>query len=417
MMVCHDHLKDKKLQPEKVKDFNVAGAICDCIDVLVSQEKMASQEATLKTEYEDIFEPIPHANELPRDVVAEIQIKNAEKTIKSRSYPSPQKCKEAWRILIQQHLNAGRIRPLSSPCASPAFIVPKVNPNVLPRWVNDYQQLNENTITDSHPLPRIDDILNNCAKGKIWGTIDMTNSEVFTFPGLFRMESMWNPWNPSGIPYGIHGMNVGWDPSQFLIPWTSWIPHGMRMEWSWNDPFHMDSTWIPLDSIWNASISTLDSMEKSIWSPWNKFNSMIIPLESRRNHLIWLPKIVASWRIEHWTPWEITWCIHWTLFPLCYVGIVRHENKFNNSCNSLATHKSSVGKSRCSICRHNKQTHSFIPTTTIAHANHRRPRQSLPPHHHCRQRPSPSPAINDRSPPPRHTRTKTAATWQCHVTG
>ena len=33
--------------------------------------------------------------------------------------------------------------------------------------------------------------------------------EVFTFPGLFRMESMWNPWNPSGIPYGIHGMNVG----------------------------------------------------------------------------------------------------------------------------------------------------------------------------------------------------------------
>ena len=33
--------------------------------------------------------------------------------------------------------------------------------------------------------------------------------EVFTFPGLFRMESMWNPWNPSGIPYGIHGMNIG----------------------------------------------------------------------------------------------------------------------------------------------------------------------------------------------------------------
>jgi len=29
---------------------------------------------------------------------------------------------------------------------------------------------------DSHPLPCIDDILNDCAKGKIWGTIDMTNS-------------------------------------------------------------------------------------------------------------------------------------------------------------------------------------------------------------------------------------------------
>ena len=122
-------------------------------------------------------------------------------------------------------------------------------------------------------------------------TTQPDDNEVFTLPGLFCMESMWNPWNPSRISYGIHGMNVGWDPSQFLIPWTSWIPHRMRMEWSWNDPFRMDSRWIPLDS-----------MEQSIWSPWNKFNSMIIPLESRRNHLIWLPKIVASWRIEHQTP-------------------------------------------------------------------------------------------------------------------
>ena len=41
------------------------------------------------------------------------------------------------------------------------------------------------------------------------GKISIYNVEVFTFPGLFSMESMWNPWNPSGIPYGIHGMNVG----------------------------------------------------------------------------------------------------------------------------------------------------------------------------------------------------------------
>ena len=33
--------------------------------------------------------------------------------------------------------------------------------------------------------------------------------EVFTFPRLIHMESMWNPWNPSAIPCGIHGMNVG----------------------------------------------------------------------------------------------------------------------------------------------------------------------------------------------------------------
>ena len=33
-----------------------------------------------------------------------------------------------------------------------------------------------NTVIDSHPLPRVDDILNDCAEGKFFSMIDMTNS-------------------------------------------------------------------------------------------------------------------------------------------------------------------------------------------------------------------------------------------------
>jgi len=44
------------------------------------------------------------------------------------------------------------------------------------RSVNDYRELNSNIVIDSHPLPRVDDILTDCAKGKIWATIDMTDS-------------------------------------------------------------------------------------------------------------------------------------------------------------------------------------------------------------------------------------------------
>jgi hypothetical protein len=36
--------------------------------------------------------------------------------------------------------------------------------------------LNSNTVMDSHPLPRVDDILADCAKGRIWSKLDMTNS-------------------------------------------------------------------------------------------------------------------------------------------------------------------------------------------------------------------------------------------------
>ena len=107
----------------------------------------------MKTEFKEVFEPIPHVKELPTNIYTSTQLKNTKKTIKLCSYPSLCKYKEAWGILIQQHLNTGRIQPSSSPYTSPTFIVPKANPNVLPHWVNDYHQLNENTVTDSHPLP------------------------------------------------------------------------------------------------------------------------------------------------------------------------------------------------------------------------------------------------------------------------
>ena len=59
---------------------------------------------------------------------------------------------------------------------TPSFLIPKADPTVLPRWVNDYRALNENTVPDHYPLPRIETILSDCAKGSIWVKIDITNS-------------------------------------------------------------------------------------------------------------------------------------------------------------------------------------------------------------------------------------------------
>jgi hypothetical protein len=103
-----------------------------------------------------------------------------------------------WQTLIQQHLDAGCICPSSSPHASPAFIIPKSDPSVLPQWVNNYRQLNRNMIADSHPLPRIDDILNDCTKGKIWATINMTNSFFQT-----RMHPNNIPLTAVSTPFGL----------------------------------------------------------------------------------------------------------------------------------------------------------------------------------------------------------------------
>ena len=166
-----------KRQPDEiVKPIDIVASIRNRISSIISLEILNHKENKIKEEFKQIFEPIPHLDHLPDEVVARIKLIDPNKTIKNHNYPCPRKYKTAWGTLIDQHLKAGIIRPSASSHASPTFIIPKSDPTVLPCWVNDYHQLNENTVTDSHPLPRIDDILNDCTKGKIWAKLDMTNS-------------------------------------------------------------------------------------------------------------------------------------------------------------------------------------------------------------------------------------------------
>jgi len=131
---------------------------------------------TLREEYKDVFDPLPHYDDLSDEIHCRVILKDVLKTITTCLYSCPHKYREAWKTLIQQHLNTGRICPSSSLYASPAFIIPKSDPTVLPRWVNDYWQINTNTVTDLYPLPWVEVILADTGRGKIWSKMDMTNS-------------------------------------------------------------------------------------------------------------------------------------------------------------------------------------------------------------------------------------------------
>ena len=74
---------------------------------------------------------------------------------------------------------------------------------MLPRWVNDYRALNANTVLDSYPLPRVDDILTDCAKGKIWSKLDMTNSFFQT-----RVHPDDIPLTAVTTPFGLYEWTV-----------------------------------------------------------------------------------------------------------------------------------------------------------------------------------------------------------------
>ena len=124
---------------------NVIGAVCKCLEELVAQEQLKCMGAKVFQKYTHVFEPIPHVGYLPTDIYCRIKIKDAVKTISTRTYSSPQKYQEAWQALIQSHEDAGQIRPSNSEHASPSFLTPKVDSKVLLRWVNDYWVLNSNT--------------------------------------------------------------------------------------------------------------------------------------------------------------------------------------------------------------------------------------------------------------------------------
>lgn len=160
---------------------NVVAALKERIEDLNSFEVFEAQlkrlDGEMKRKYTDLFpEDIPPVHQLPDTTYHRFILKDAHRIVRKREYACPHKWQDAWRTLLEGHLAAGRLRPSDSEFSSPAFLVPKADPTAMPRWVNDYRELNDNTVADKFPLPRIADILADCGKGMIWGKLDMTNA-------------------------------------------------------------------------------------------------------------------------------------------------------------------------------------------------------------------------------------------------
>ena len=190
--VDSNHLKRSSYCP--------VAAVREQVEELAFTEQLKQEDANLKRQYVDRFpEDIPHIDELPTDVYHRIRLKDANLVISRRQYDCPKKYREVWKTLLTQHIQAGRLRPSASPYASPSFLIPKSDPTALPRWVNDYRALNDNTIPDRHPLPSINTILSDCAKGKIWGKLDMTNSFFQT-----RVHPDDIPYTAVTTPFGLY---------------------------------------------------------------------------------------------------------------------------------------------------------------------------------------------------------------------
>ena len=86
-------------------------------------------------------------------------------------YRTPFYLRNEMNEIIKRKISSGLILPTSSPWAAPVLLVKKANGSW--RLVCDYRKLNTVTVSDSHPLPDINDLVTELAESKIFSISDM----------------------------------------------------------------------------------------------------------------------------------------------------------------------------------------------------------------------------------------------------
>ena len=78
------------------------------------------------------------------------------------------------RVQLHELLDKGFIRPSTSPWGAPVLFVKKKNKTL--RLCIDYRQLNQVTIKNRYPLPRIDDLFDQLRGARVYSKIDLRTS-------------------------------------------------------------------------------------------------------------------------------------------------------------------------------------------------------------------------------------------------
>ena len=91
--------------------------------------------------------------------------------VRERVRPTPRGFEEEERKCLEEQLEAGVIRPSSSAWAAPTVLVRKADGSV--RWCCDYRKLNDRTVKDAYPLPKISMCLDSLSGARYFSTLDL----------------------------------------------------------------------------------------------------------------------------------------------------------------------------------------------------------------------------------------------------
>jgi hypothetical protein len=140
--------------------------------MVFSMEAQPLEGVPVVNEYPDVF-----PEELPgmppdRDIEFVIDLNPGTSPIAKRPYRMAASELTELKKQLEELQRIGFIRPSSSPWGAPVLFVKKKDGSM--RMCVDYRALNEVTIKNKYPLPRIDDLFDqlNGAKVRIFSTQD-----------------------------------------------------------------------------------------------------------------------------------------------------------------------------------------------------------------------------------------------------
>lgn len=138
-------------------------------DHLTAAQRQSLQDLLL--EYADIFGS--DLTELGRFSQVKHQIKTTGGPVSSRPYRTSHAELDVLKDFVSKLLRAKMVRPSQSPWASPVVLVKREGKPY--RLCIDYRKLNQVTVKDSTPQPRLDEVLDLLSGSACYSTMDVAN--------------------------------------------------------------------------------------------------------------------------------------------------------------------------------------------------------------------------------------------------
>lgn len=168
-------------------------------------EEVADLKAVIPEEYHEYLDIFmrKHYESLPphREYDHPVDLFDGQALKKLKVYPLNAK-EDAWlKNWIDKSLSIGHIEPSSHYFGSPVFLVPKKTGDF--RMVTDFRVLNNATVKNTYPLPRIDTLLERVRLAKYFTKLDMPTSYQ-----LLRMRGGDEKWTTILTRYGAFQSKV-----------------------------------------------------------------------------------------------------------------------------------------------------------------------------------------------------------------